>query len=195
MNGNGNSYCISTRLAATTAIPMGSTILMSRRITASSNDWPTAAILARGIRHRLRQRQRTGQLLPGLSDALSGHRCGIRPAAVGKSPGQWTDGGVPAARDFRLGRCRGVRGPAAGESFLFLQPLCPAHAEAGPGEIFDAHYQAPRPMRLFFYYPYEETEAFLTHHPNLVVEDVIDCRDLFDEDDDREKILVLRLRD
>lgn len=47
----------------------------------------------------------------------------------------------------------------------------------------------------FFYYPYEETEAFLTHHPNLVVEDVIDCRDLFDGDDNREKILVLRLRD
>lgn len=50
-------------------------------------------------------------------------------------------------------------------------------------------------MRLFFYYPYEETETFLTHHPNLVVEDVIDCRDLFAGDDDREKILVLRLRD
>lgn len=50
-------------------------------------------------------------------------------------------------------------------------------------------------VRSLSYYPYEETEAFLTHHPNLVVEDVIDCRDLFAGDDDREKILVLRLRD
>ena len=146
MNGNGNSYCISKRLAATTAIPMGSTILMSRRITASSNDWPTAAILARGIRSS-----------------------------------------ITAAAEYEV--------PPQGNRFFFFNPFALHTLKRVLGKLFDAHYQAPRPMRLFFYYPYEETEAFLTHHPNLVVEDVIDCRDLFDEDDDREKILVLRLRD
>jgi hypothetical protein len=85
--------------------------------------------------------------------------------------------------------------PPEGTCFFFFNPFALHTLKRVLGKLFDAHYQAPRPMRLFFYYPYEETEAFLTHHPNLVVEDVIDCRDLFDEDDDREKILVLRLRD
>ena len=85
--------------------------------------------------------------------------------------------------------------PPEGTCFFFFNPFALHTLKRVLGKLFDAHYQAPRPMRLFFYYPYEETEAFLTHHPNLVVEDVIDCRDLFDGDDDREKILVLRLRD
>lgn len=57
--------------------------------------------------------------------------------------------------------------------------------------IFDSVYQEPRRLRFFFYYPYEETEAFLLNHVNLTVEDIIDCRDLFDGTDRREKILVL----
>ena len=85
--------------------------------------------------------------------------------------------------------------PPEGTCFFFFNPFALHTLKRVLGRLFDAHYQAPWPMRLFFYYPYEKTEDFLTHHPNLVFEDVIDCRDLFDGDDDREKILVLRLRD
>ena len=52
----------------------------------------------------------------------------------------------------------------------------------------------PRPLRLFFYYPYEDTEHFLNQHLRLIAEEPIDCRDLFDGDDEKEKILVYQVR-
>lgn len=74
---------------------------------------------------------------------------------------------------------------------LFINPFALHTLKRVLANIFDSVYQEPRRLRFFFYYPYEETEAFLLNHVNLTVEDIIDCRDLFDGTDRREKILVL----
>ena len=56
---------------------------------------------------------------------------GKKDILIDYGSGKWTDGCVAAACDLRLDRCGGVRNPATRELFLFLQSLCPAHAEAG----------------------------------------------------------------
>lgn len=84
--------------------------------------------------------------------------------------------------------------PTEADCFFFFNPFGLHTLKLVLKQMFDSYYRLPRTMRLFFYYPYEQTEAFLTHHDGLIVEERIDCRDLFLEDDDREQILVLRLQ-
>lgn len=56
--------------------------------------------------------------------------------------------------------------------------------------IFDSFHKQERHIQLFFYYPSQEIEQFLNNHWRLELDDTIDCGDLFDEDDEKEKILV-----
>lgn len=56
--------------------------------------------------------------------------------------------------------------------------------------IFDSLHKQERHIQLFFYYPSQETEQFLNNHWRLELDDTIDCGDLFDGDDEKEKILV-----
>lgn len=85
--------------------------------------------------------------------------------------------------------------PKEADCYFFFNPFALHTLKRVLANIFDSVYQETRRMRLFFYYSYEETEAFLLNHVNLQVEDVLDCRDLFDAEDIREKILVLTVDD
>lgn len=55
--------------------------------------------------------------------------------------------------------------------------------------ILDSWYEAPREIRLFFYYPSDEYLAYLMTVEELLFADEIDCRDLFDGKDRRERIV------
>ena len=55
--------------------------------------------------------------------------------------------------------------------------------------ILDSWYSAPREIRLFFYYPSDEYMAYLMTVDELLFADEIDCRDLFDGKDTRERIV------
>ncbi len=55
--------------------------------------------------------------------------------------------------------------------------------------ILDSWYSAPREIRLFFYYPSDEYMAYLMTVDELLFADEIDCRDLFDGKDRRERIV------
>ena len=54
-------------------------------------------------------------------------------------------------------------------------------------------YESPREILLFFYYPDEEHVAILMTKPELMFVDEIDCSDLFQGNDSRERILVFTL--
>lgn len=56
--------------------------------------------------------------------------------------------------------------------------------------IMDSYYENPRKIKMFFYYPSEEYVAYLMTVDELEFVDEIDCRDLFEGDNPREKILV-----
>lgn len=55
--------------------------------------------------------------------------------------------------------------------------------------ILDSWYEAPREIRLFFYYPSDEYMAYLMTVEELMFADEIDCGDLFDGKDARERIV------
>ena len=56
--------------------------------------------------------------------------------------------------------------------------------------IIDSYYDNPREMKLFFYYPNDEYLSYLMTEEMLMFEDEIDCRDLFEGENEREKILI-----
>jgi len=80
-------------------------------------------------------------------------------------------------------------------SFFFFNPFSVEILQSVMGKILDSYYDDPRLMRLFFYYPDEEYVSYLLAGNVLELDfvDEIDCRDLFDRNDDREKILVFEI--
>lgn len=56
--------------------------------------------------------------------------------------------------------------------------------------IIDSYYAVPREILLFFYYPSDEYISFLMTVDELTFSDEIDCGDLFQEKDPRERIVI-----
>ena len=54
-------------------------------------------------------------------------------------------------------------------------------------------YDLPREILMFFYFPFDEYLTWLMGNEELELVDEIDCRDLFDGNVDRERILVFRI--
>ena len=50
-----------------------------------------------------------------------------------------------------------------------------------------------RPIQLFFYYPSDDYIAYLMNVEELQFSDEIDCKDLFSEENPRERIVVFEL--
>lgn len=61
------------------------------------------------------------------------------------------------------------------------------------GKIREFYYEDPRSMQLFFYYPSDEYVAFLMTREELMFVDEIDCSDLFDGENQRERILIFEV--
>lgn len=59
--------------------------------------------------------------------------------------------------------------------------------------ILSSWYENPREIRLFFYYPSDEYMAYLMTVDELMFADEIDCRDLFDGKDVRERIILFEI--
>ena len=59
--------------------------------------------------------------------------------------------------------------------------------------IRESWYQNPREILLFFYYPSDEYISYLMNVDEIMFVDEVDCRDLFEGENDRERILVFGL--
>ena len=76
------------------------------------------------------------------------------------------------------------------DSFFFFNPFSDVILKRVVERIVRSWYEEPRMMQLFFYYPTDEDVAVLTGTPELMFSDEIDCSDLFDGAQQRERILV-----
>ena len=76
------------------------------------------------------------------------------------------------------------------DSFFFFNPFSEVILKRVLDRITGSWYENPRKMHLFFYYPTDEDVALLTGTQELMFTDEIDCRDLFDGDQKRERILI-----
>ena len=106
------------------------------------------------------------------------------------------NGESPAAKNrvsFVLGDAATYTLPDNADRCFFFNPFALHTIKRVLGNIFDSLYHHPREILLFFYYVNEEVENFLNNHVRLEAEEIIQCGDLFQEHDEKERILVYRV--
>lgn len=79
------------------------------------------------------------------------------------------------------------------DCFYFFNPFPIEILRSVLGKIIDSYYENPRPMTLFFYYPDEEYVAYLMTKNELMFVDEIDCMDLFQGENKRERIVIFEI--
>ncbi len=79
------------------------------------------------------------------------------------------------------------------DSFYFFNPFSVEILKAVLAQITESYYEDPRDMLLFFYYPSDEYLAYLMTVPELSFLDEVDCRDLFEGNDARERIMIFEI--
>lgn len=80
-----------------------------------------------------------------------------------------------------------------GDCFYFFNPFPVEILQSVMGRILESYYSNPREMLLFFYYPDSDYVAYLMTKDELMFVDEIDCEDLFEGKNERERILVFEV--
>ena len=79
------------------------------------------------------------------------------------------------------------------DCFYFFNPFSVAVLQSVIGKIRKSYYENPRKMKLFFYYPSDEYVSYLMTVSELCFVDEIDCQDLFEGQNEREKVLIFEM--
>ncbi len=83
--------------------------------------------------------------------------------------------------------------PAEVDRCYFFNPFSVEILQKVMARILDSYYENPRNIQLYFYYPSDEYVAYLMTQELLMFVDEIDCGDLFEGKDLREKILIFEI--
>jgi len=79
--------------------------------------------------------------------------------------------------------------------FFFFNPFRDTVLHGVISQIRRSLYVKPRPIRIFCYYPSDEFISCMMTEPDLIFEDEIECRDLFEGDNPRERIMIFGMSD
>ena len=91
---------------------------------------------------------------------------------------------------FVLGKAEHYDIPDEADRFYFVNPFSVELLQKVMSKIQESYYENPREMLLFFYYPSDEYVSYLMTNESVSFYDEIDCRDLFEGNDSRERILI-----
>ena len=83
--------------------------------------------------------------------------------------------------------------PESVDRIYFFNPFSLEILQKVISRIRDSYYEAPREILLFFYYPSDEYISFLMTVNELTFYDDIDCGDLYDGKDSRERIVIFKM--
>lgn len=83
--------------------------------------------------------------------------------------------------------------PAEADRFYFFNPFSVTILRSVMERVKESYYENPREMLLFFYYPSDEYISYLMTVDCLAFVDEIDCRDLFEGDNKRERIMIFEM--
>ena len=83
--------------------------------------------------------------------------------------------------------------PESVDRIYFFNPFSLGILQKVISRIRDSYYEAPREILLFFYYPSDEYISFLMTVNELTFYDEIDCGDLYDGKDRRERIVIFKM--
>ena len=79
------------------------------------------------------------------------------------------------------------------DCFYFFNPFSLEILQSVLGRVKESYYVNPREMKLFFYYPSDDYVAYLMTQEELMFVDEIDCNDLFEGENLRERILIFEV--
>ena len=83
--------------------------------------------------------------------------------------------------------------PVGANCFYFFNPFSVKILSSVLGRIYGSYYEDPRPMKLFFYFPLEGYLTYLMTEDMLQYIGDIDCRDIFHNEDERERIVMFTI--
>jgi len=95
--------------------------------------------------------------------------------------------------DFVLTRAEEYEVPAEVNRCYFFNPFSVEILHAVCARIIESWYDSPREVFLFFYYPADDFLAYLMTVDELEFYDEIECDDLFEGNDPRERIMIFQL--
>ena len=98
-----------------------------------------------------------------------------------------------AKTEFVLARAEEYEVPSEVNKCYFFNPFSVELLRKVMVRIIQSYYEKPREVFLFFYYPSEEYISYLMTVDALEFYDEIDCGDLFDKNDMRERIMIFVL--
>ena len=103
---------------------------------------------------------------------------------------------VAGARSaFAQGRAEEYELQAQINRCYFFNPFSVEILHKVMARILESYYENPREILLFFYYPSDEYISYLMTVNELEFYDEIECDDLFDGKDPRERIMIFQLPD
>ena len=79
------------------------------------------------------------------------------------------------------------------DKIYFFNPFSVEILQKVIAQILDSYYENIRTIQLFFYYPSDEYISYLMTVDELMYYEEIDCRDLFDGNDSRERIMIFEI--
>lgn len=85
--------------------------------------------------------------------------------------------------------------PSESNVFYFFNPFSVEILRSVMGKIIESYYDDPRRLRFFFYYPSDEYISYLMTVSELDFVDEIDCRDLFEGNNPRERVMIFEISD
>lgn len=97
--------------------------------------------------------------------------------------------------DFVLTSAEEYEVPAEVNRCYFFNPFSVEILHTVCARIIESWYEDPREVFLFFYYPADDFLAYLMTVEELEFYDEIECDDLFEGNDPRERIMVFQLPD
>jgi len=95
--------------------------------------------------------------------------------------------------EFILSNAETYQVPEKVNRCFFFNPFSVEILQKALARILESYYEFQREIILFFYFPSPEYVSYLMTVNELSFYDEIDCSDLFEENSDREKILIFRL--
>lgn len=97
-----------------------------------------------------------------------------------------------AKADFVLTRAEEYEVSAQITRCYFFNPFSVEILRKVMARIIESYYENPREVLLFFYYPDDEYIAYLMNVDELEFYDEIECEDLFEGNDQRERIMIFQ---
>ena len=94
--------------------------------------------------------------------------------------------------EFVLANAERYTVPTEVDRFYFFNPFSLEILKHVLGKILASYYEKIREMKLFFYYPSDEYVSCLMQMEELEFEDELSCKDLFEVDNPRERILIFK---